>query len=683
MVNPIISKVQFDLLFNGEDLAFFLKKVADDYQYLFLNERAERFFNDAVAGKMISEILSGDSLNKIIYYFERALNAQMQVDYIDYMYYLSELRKFEMTVRPIFYENETYFLMMMKEAVHEKCIEENFMFMRAIFKNTFFSTAVLSKEGYILEVNAKFAEEFNLSVEELEGELFCRLPFMNQTNEHDFKQFLNQMTFGDSVSTSYSFSLAHQPGQSTFLITLTPIMQDSNIVAIFMLLQNITAHIEQQKELKLASHGYENIKEVLNLVADISILNLEGQIIDVNDQFLKSCRYERDEVIGKPYYWLSSRHHDAAFFGEIWDTVLMGQIWRGEVCYQSKYGENYWVDAKIIPMKDEDGLVESFVMVHNDISDKKTMMTELINIERTFRAITDNTNDFIVIFNEDGIILYTSPSYSKLLGYPSVELTGHFYEDIIAEDSKAIWRSIFENQAATFEHGDVQLDLEIKTKDGHLLWTECLISSVQVQEQWNRAQYVMVSREITQRKEHERELEFLAFHDSLTQLPNRRYLINIFLELVHNASQLGQSMAVLFIDGDDFKDINDSFGHDVGDVFIREFGAALSKSVRSGDIVVRIGGDEFIVVLTGLSVVVEKRTQQITQIIERIKNNLHVGWFIDGNHFAPTSSMGIACFPENGQTLDDLLDMADIALYEAKKLGKNSFAFAPLFSESE
>lgn len=671
LINDIITKEQFDLLFHGKDFVFFMKKVDNDFEYIYINDHARQFMQHDVVSKKMSDILSKETFQYIAHHYELAIRQQQAVDYEDYMFYLSELRKCETTVKPIFYEEHIYLLSISKEITVHKDIEENFVFMRSSFHNSFFSAAVLSKEGFVIEVNPKFTTDFGIAIENVTGQLLIDLPFIHPSSVENIQHALTLLNNGESISVSISSCFDSDGHTSTYLMTFISMMQENAVAAIFLTIQKLTDYRKQQQQFVTLSHQYTSIKEALNLVADIAILNEDGILVDVNEEFLKSCKYTRDDLIGKPYQILLSRQHATNTYNEI----LTNEIWRGEICYQTKYGENYWVDAKIIPLKDAVGVTHSFLMVHYNISDKKMMMTELQNIEHTFKAITENTNDLIVITNEDGIILYTSPSYSKRLGYSMHELVGHFYDDLIAEQSRQHWQSIFHNQVLTSDE-NIQLDLQLKTKEGQYIWTEGLISIVQFQEQSNRFQYVMVSREVTQRKEKEKQLEFLAFHDSLTMLPNRRFLMQQFPTIAHTANMHQQAIAVLFVDGDNFKVVNDQYGHDIGDAFIKNFGEALSKSLRSNDLVIRLGGDEFIVVLTNLTQDSNTRNKQIIQIIQRMQVNMEIGWDIQGIHFTPTSSVGIACFPEHSEQLDVLIDMADKALYEAKKIGKNSYKFA-------
>ena len=176
----------------------------------------------------------------------------------------------------------------------------------------------------------------------------------------------------------------------------------------------------------------------------------------------------------------------------------------------------------------------------------------------------------------------------------------------------------------------------------------------------------MVSREITARKEREDSLMFLAYHDSLTQLPNRRYLQNEFPLFVDRANAKFESFAVLYVDGDRFKQVNDLYGHDTGDLFLIQFAKALLRSVRKNDLVVRLGGDEFLVLISNLS----REEQELKAAIDTVKMNINEqlsqGWRIGEQYFRPTASIGVSIYPKHGFTIDELVDYADRSLYEKK-----------------
>ena len=460
-----------------------------------------------------------------------------------------------------------------------------------------------------------------------------------------------------------------------FLVSFSPVLIDEVVVAISIQWQEIKSPVQLKHDLIQKSLALQNYKYALNVAANICVTDANGVIQYVNKGFEKQTQYKQDELVGKTHAILSSRKQSREFYHDLWSHIANGEIWRGEMCDRTKYGRNFWTDTTIVPIKNAEGDITNFLGISFDISDKKLMMTTLKNSEKLFRLITDHTNDLIVITNEDGIIQYVSPIYEAGLGYEKEELFGKFFADILTPPSTAILTHEFETILSDFGHS--KIELEVLSKDGQSFWLEAQVSAVKDEERQGIYQFVIVAREITERKALEENLRFLAYHDSLTMLPNRRYLMERFEELANGANSTNSSIAILFIDGDNFKQINDQFGHEVGDEFISNFGKALSLSVRDSDLVVRIGGDEFVVLLTKMSLIKGKRKEQIEQAVKRIQKILRIGWEIGNQYFSPTSSIGIACYPENGTGISQLLDQADEALYFAKKIsGKDSYHFA-------
>lgn len=179
-----------------------------------------------------------------------------------------------------------------------------------------------------------------------------------------------------------------------------------------------------------------------------------------------------------------------------------------------------------------------------------------------------------------------------------------------------------------------------------------------------------VTRDITERKKLESRLEYLAYHDVLTGLPNRR-LLSIHLQNALAAAKANNEMvAVLFLDCDHFKQINDTWGHNTGDLFLQMLAERLTSCVREGDTVARLGGDEFIVLLTKI-----QSQQQVEKVSKRILQALEQPWESEEVTFLCTTSIGIALYPHSATGVDQLLTNADKALYTAKAAGRNQFHF--------
>ena len=669
----LLSEDFFNELFIGKDFVFLMKRVGDDYQYIRLNQAARALLSHEAIGEMLSTRTSSRNFSIILENYHQAIAKHSQVDYVDYAYVKSEVRKYETSVRPFKNNNEDYILAITKEILYDRSIEDKFLFMRSMFDHAFFSTVILSAEGAIYEVNSSFMEDFKLDNETVKHKLFVDLPIVPKDEVENIQNYLQRAAMGENIGEKLIKLHTLDKKERTYLLSLSPVMQGDNSFAIFLIMQDFTQFTQQKAELRSKSHGLEVFKAALNSATSIAVFDMDGKIVEVNDLFLNASGFTAEELIGQSYHLIKPRYHTEDFLQSINTTVGAGEIWRGEMCYRTKYYAEYWVEAAIVPLKNEFGKTEKYLSINYDITDKKRMFTELKNIERTFRLITENTNDLIVITNEDGIIIYASPSYKIFLGYENVELQGQFYSNMIEDESKKAWQTFLNNYSGQTE---TQFELLLKAKDGTPVWTEGNVTVVHDPEREKVSQIMMVSREITRRKERENDLLYLAYHDTLTQLPNRRFLQKEFPKLLTQAQEHHVCLAILYIDGDDFKNVNDCYGHDTGDDFIRKFGQVLNTAVRSHDLVIRIGGDEFIVVLTGLTRDDDKRHTQIMHIYNRIRQELKKGWTIENHHFCPTASIGIAYYPDHATTLNELLEIADQALYKAKELGKNNFYIA-------
>lgn len=319
---------------------------------------------------------------------------------------------------------------------------------------------------------------------------------------------------------------------------------------------------------------------------------------------------------------------------------------------------------------DSDGMPVRLVGTVQDVTARVTYEQQLRDSEKRFRTIADFAYDWEYWRGKDGSIVYMTPSCKQVTGY----LTSEFSENpsligqIIHPDDVALYE---EHLSAIHENTlDENIDFRIIRKDGAIRWIAHGCSPVYAHDKTPNGRRVC-NRDITDRKEAEERANQLAYFDSLTGLPNRRMMQDrLHLGLVQ-AIRHSRSMAIMFLDLDNFKIINDTFGHDIGDRLLIGVAQRLRKSIRAGDTVARSGGDEFIIVLPEISNqkdagnIAEKILVALERPIAIMDHVLHTG-----------VSIGIAVYPDAGtDDASSLMHMADQAMYKAKRAGRNRYAF--------
>ncbi|MEG0383661.1 MAG: diguanylate cyclase [Solibacillus sp.] len=673
---------QLNMLFeNSRDAVFYMEKIDDDYKYIYLNNAAMKLIEMNPIGKTVSHSIPPHLSKNIIHYYNLSFEKQEQVDFEDFTYKRSEIRKQKTSVVPIGKGNNQFILATTKDISVDRNIKDKYLFMRSVCFNSFLSTVLISTDFQLLEADPKFVEDFNIELSDIQKGSIFDLPCIDKESAPLFKKYIIEAQNGANITSKMLYFIDNDKVRRCFTATFSALTSNDQVIAVFVIMQEITQFIQQKEALKTTSHGFETFKMAINSAADVIFADRKGKIFEVNDRVIQNTGYTWEELDGQTHTIFNSGIHPDEFFKDLWTTINAGEVWRNEVCNRKKNGEMYWVDSTIIPMVNEFGEIHQFLTIQFNISAKKKLMSELYQVEQTFQAITENTNDFIVMTDRTGKIKYASPSYIRKLGYLETELLGMPYEQLLCGESLDKWRQMI---AQTCHNYNVEnkIDLLLETKENEKIWTE---GNYTITFDFSRneiSEIIMVSREITERKELENKLMFMAYHDSLTHLPNRRLLNKEFIPIIDKANANFKSVALFYIDGDNFKKINDDFGHDIGDEFLTEFGQALVKSVKSEDLVVRLGGDEFLIVITDLSRYENIRLMQVENYIESIRATLKIGWEIRNHHFSPTSSIGISMYPEHGDTLDELIDLADRALYKAKQKCKNNYKICDVIANS-
>lgn len=398
------------------------------------------------------------------------------------------------------------------------------------------------------------------------------------------------------------------------------------------------------------------------------------------------CEYtgiSQEEQLG--FAWLNQVHPD--------DRDRLVQAWMTAVRSQEPMyiyfrvrrhdGEYRWFDTRAMPERDENGNIVRWLGTNSDVTEYETTRQALADSERRFRAAFDHAPLGMAIVTVEGHILQANPAFNQLVGFAQeqqpnrrrLNLLGFKMKDIShPSDWEAEDRKLRELQGLGLPV--VRYEKRYLTKDNDVIYTVTNVSLVQLSGGEDCYLYQVV--DVTDRKSYESQLLNLAHHDELTGLYNRAKLYEIFDTFLCASQRAGQQFAVLFLDLDNFKQINDSLGHEAGDQLLRVVARRMRKYLRQDDCVARLGGDEFIVLLRDVADkeavchVVELLIEKISSPIRLDVALVHVGM-----------SVGVAVYPDDGDTVQALMRNADSALYDAKGRGRGCFQmYRPELTES-
>ncbi|BEP91835.1 hypothetical protein GmRootA79_02190 [Acidovorax sp. A79] len=298
------------------------------------------------------------------------------------------------------------------------------------------------------------------------------------------------------------------------------------------------------------------------------------------------------------------------------------------------------------------------------------------DLESTLNAIPD----LLFELGLDGRIHHYRSARSELLALPPEMFLGRLVTDVVPPEAAAGCHAALQEAHRTGYSTGQQYRLEL---DGTTHWFELSIARKESAAPGDGPRFIALSRDITERKLAEARTHQLAYFDGLTGLPNRRMLLDRMEQALRSARKAAQVGAVLYIDLDNFKQINDARGHTLGDALLMQVADRLVQRLRPGDTVARLGGDEFVVLVHNLASDMESAGRAALQMAEEMRLALEAPYTIDTHLYSSTGSIGITLFPQRDEGVEDLLREADTAMYRAKDLGRNRVRFYEAAMQSD
>jgi diguanylate cyclase (GGDEF)-like protein/PAS domain S-box-containing protein len=300
----------------------------------------------------------------------------------------------------------------------------------------------------------------------------------------------------------------------------------------------------------------------------------------------------------------------------------------------------------------------------------KTAEEALRESGERIRAITNSANDAIIMMDNNGNISYWNPAAQRILGYTREEVIGkNLHKLIMPERFMPAHLAAFPEFQKTGRGNAIgkTLELAARRKDGQEIEVELSLSAVKIEKEWHS---VGILQDITERKKTEKQMQHLATHDLLTDLPSIRLARDRLSVAVNLARRYKKALALMFVDLDGFKAVNDTLGHDAGDYVLNQVAQRMLSCVRETDTVARFGGDEFLIIATEINA-----PENAAHIAEKVIQLISQPFIYNGQQAIVGASIGIALFPDHGEDMDQLIRQADQAMYSVKNAGKNGFRF--------
>ena len=414
----------------------------------------------------------------------------------------------------------------------------------------------------------------------------------------------------------------------------------------------------------------ENIKEVFWMNDAIN-----GNMLYVSPSYEVIWGRTVDSLYASPKNWIEAIHvEDRQRVLQAAMTKQVAGLYDEEYRIVQPDGSVHWIHEQAFPVRNDNGDVYRIAGMAADVTEHKRteekirhLNTDLLASEKHLQMIVDSALDAVITMNDKGLVTGWNPVAERIFGYSRADAVGKPLESLIVPPP----------MREAHRHGLAHF---LKTGEGPVLSKRIEITAMQAGGGEFPVEMAIVAirsgegfffnaflRDITEKKDFEERLLHMAQYDALTSLPNRVFFSDRLQQVFSTSRRTREHFGIMFIDLDKFKPINDTYGHAVGDILLKEVALRMQNCLRQSDTVARIGGDEFVVLLATL-----KNDQDAQEVAEKIRQALNLPFQISDNTLCISSSIGVAIYPSHGDNEKELVKNADLAMYYAKENGRNN-----------
>jgi diguanylate cyclase (GGDEF)-like protein/PAS domain S-box-containing protein len=517
-------------------------------------------------------------------------------------------------------------------------------------------------DGRHFEVNQATLDQFGYSRDEMIGKSTAEMGAWN--SESDRAAILKTLSTEGRIS-GYEIKLRRRSGELADVLYSAQLIDFDGEPCIITTLHDIS----ERRRAQLCAIEYEQrFTKIFHSTPNAVVISrlADGQYIEINDAWCTLCAYDRDELLRSSSIKLNIWADTGA------RTAFVQRLSAGERISDFEFRVRR-KDGLIIDTLLSGDLIElngdiCVVSIMVDITERHKDQQRLRESEQRFFDVIDASGEYVWETDLDGKYTYVSLRSQSVLGVAPGKLLGHSIFDFICPQERPRLAQLFD-QSTNNPDGKATGEFSHR-RNGNDRWQRlswCVVRSIQDS---SVVGYRGVGEDITERRNTSAVIEQLATHDPLTGLPNRRLLQDRLSQGLTAAERDGKPLALLFIDLDSFKLINDSLGHATGDMLLQQVVTRLSGVIRRGDTLARLGGDEFVVLQRGIN-----RANDASRVAQKILTLLSSPIEVDGHMLSTSASIGISVFPADAQDSAGLMKCADMAMYAAKDLGRNNFQF--------
>lgn len=421
--------------------------------------------------------------------------------------------------------------------------------------------------------------------------------------------------------------------------------------------KDIARRTEAEKALRDSDAAYRAI--LTTSLDGFLLVGPQGEVLDVNDRYVEQSGYSREELLAMRIPDLEALEAEEDTASHIQRIVAHGGD-LFESMHRRKDGSTWHAEVSVVYLPADDG--GRFFGFLRDISQRKQAESDL-----RIAATAFESQEGMVVTDANKVILRANQGFTEITGYATDEIIGRKMSFLRSgHHDNAFYVSMWNSIAKL---GTWQGEIWNRNKNGEVHPHWLTISTVKGAD-GKVTHYIGAYTDITERKEEEDKIRSLAFYDPLTRLPNRRLLLDRLEQALAGSARHNRRGALMLIDLDHFKTINDTLGHETGDLLLVQVAQRLSETVRLSDLVARLGGDEFVVVLIDIDTPTD-----VAHIAGKIVARISDAYLIGNQEVTTSTSVGICLYPDDASDSRTLLKLADVAMYAAKARGRNNFQF--------